>query len=140
MSGKNYAHQLDAKKRMRIPAKLREDLGENYTITVGTGGCLYVYTAEQWKRVEEALSKVNPCMQEQLKAARFIQYSAFTPEEDKQGRFILEKKLINWAKIVKNIIICNGPSCIEIWGEEAYNDYFNEVDFSSIASLMSNVK
>ena len=55
MSGKNYSHQLDAKNRMRIPAKLREELGENYSITVGTGGCLYVYTEEQMKEVEEAI-------------------------------------------------------------------------------------
>ena len=36
MFGKIYRHQLDAKNRMRIPAKLREELGENYTITKGT--------------------------------------------------------------------------------------------------------
>ena len=47
MSGKNYAHQLDAKNRMRIPAKLREELGTGYTVTVGSGGCLYVYSKEQ---------------------------------------------------------------------------------------------
>ena len=51
MSGKNYVHQLDAKNRMRIPAKLREELGSNYSITVGTGNCLLVYTEEQMQKV-----------------------------------------------------------------------------------------
>ena len=44
---KNYTHQLDAKNRMRIPAKFREELGDGYYITVGTGGCLFVYDEKQ---------------------------------------------------------------------------------------------
>lgn len=48
MFGKIYRHQLDAKNRMRIPAKLREELGENYTITKGTSGCLFVFQSRSW--------------------------------------------------------------------------------------------
>ena len=35
MAGNNsYAHQLDAKNRMRIPAKYRAELGDGYTVTI----------------------------------------------------------------------------------------------------------
>ena len=89
MSGKNYMHQLDAKNRMRIPAKLREKLGEGYAITVGTGSCLYVYTAEQLSEVKAKLKNVNPYREKQLKAARFILYNTWEAEEDKQGIILL---------------------------------------------------
>ena len=64
VTGKNYAHQLDAKKRMRIPAKLREELGPNYSVTVGSGGCLYVYSEEQTKTLKKKLNEINSYKEE----------------------------------------------------------------------------
>jgi len=57
MADRTYSHQLDAKNRMRIPAKLREELGESYFITIGTGGCLCVYTEEQMEKRIRKLQK-----------------------------------------------------------------------------------
>ena len=74
MAGRSYSHQLDAKNRMRIPAKFREELGSNYSITVGTGGCLYVYAEEEMQKVKETLKKINPYKEDQLKVARYILY------------------------------------------------------------------
>ena len=89
MTGKSYAHQLDAKNRMRIPAKLREELGEEYFVTVGSGNCLCVYTASQMEEMKKALSSVNPYREKEAKAARFIIYNTWQAEEDKQGRIQL---------------------------------------------------
>ncbi|MBE5754840.1 MAG: division/cell wall cluster transcriptional repressor MraZ [Clostridiales bacterium] len=136
MSGKNYSHQLDAKNRMRIPAKLREQLGEGYAITVGTGGCLYVYTAEQLKEVKAKLSNINAYREKQLKAARFILYNTWEAEEDKQGRILLPENLRKFAKIEKNVKVFQGPNCIEIWSEEVWNEYFNDVNFEELADAL----
>lgn len=139
MSGKNYSHQLDAKNRMRIPAKLREELGDGYTITVGTGGCLYVYSAEQMVEVNQRLKKVNPYKESQLKAARFILFNSWQAEEDKQGRILLPENLRKFAKIEKNVIVYKGPTCIEIWSEEVWNDYFNDVNFGDLADAVEDL-
>lgn len=136
MAGKNYSHQLDAKNRMRIPAKLREQLGSDYSITVGAGNCLYVYSSEQMKEVKETLKKVNPYRTKQLKAARFILYNTWDAEEDKQGRILLPENLRKYAKIEKNIIVFQGPTCIEIWSEEVWNEYFAEVNFEELADAI----
>ena len=93
VAGKNYAHQLDAKNRMRIPAKLRDELGPNYSVTVGSGGCLYVYTKEQMKEVKDSLKNINAFREKQLKAARFVLYNTWEAEEDKQGRILLPENL-----------------------------------------------
>ncbi len=136
MSGKNYSHQLDAKNRMRIPAKLREELGSGYTVTVGSGGCLYVYSAEQMQEVKNTLTKLNTYREKQLKAARFILYNSWEAEEDKQGRILLPENLRKYAKIQKNVIVFKGPACIEIWSEEVWNDYFNDVNFEELADAI----
>ena len=139
MSGKNYAHQLDAKNRMRIPAKLREELGANYSITVGTGGCLYVYTEEQMQEVKKSLKKVNAYREKQLKAARFILYNTWEAEEDNQGRILLPENLRKYAKIEKNVKVFKGPNCIEIWSEEVWNEYFGDVNFEELADALDSL-
>ncbi len=136
MAGKNYAHQLDAKNRMRIPAKLREELGDNYTITVGTGGCLYVYSESEFAGVKAKLTKINPYRESELKAARFILYNSWEADEDKQGRILLPENLRKFAKIEKNVMVFKGPNCIEIWSEEVWNNYFNDVDFNVLADAV----
>lgn len=140
MAGNNYSHQLDAKNRMRIPAKLREELGEGYSVAVGSGGCLYVYTKEQMQEVRTMLSKVNPYREEQLKPARLILSSIWDAEEDKQGRILLPEYLRKYAKIVKDVVVIKGPNCIEIWAKEIWESYFEEVNFASLADAFDALK
>lgn len=139
VSGKNYTHQLDAKNRMRIPAKLREELGGEYTITVGSGNCLYVYSKTQWAKVKKTLMGINPYKEKQLKAARFVLFNSWEAEEDKQGRILIPENLRKYAKVEKNVIVFNGPNCVEIWSEEVWNDYFSNVDFSNLAEAIDEL-
>ncbi len=140
MAGRIYMHQLDAKNRMRIPAKLREDLGANYSIMIGSGGCLYVYNEEQTKGVRAKLNNVNPFNESQLKAARYILSNSWDAEEDKQGRILIPENIRAHAKIQKNVVVFNGPNCIEIWAEEVWNEYFNNVDVGCLAELFESGK
>ena len=41
-----YNHTLDTKGRLIIPAKFRETLGEEFVISKGMDGCLFVYAVE----------------------------------------------------------------------------------------------
>ena len=129
-------HQLDAKNRMRIPAKLREELGPNYTVMAGTGGCLYVYSEEQMKEIKAKLSKVNAFREEQLRVARFIMFNSWDAEEDNQGRILIPENLRNYAKIEKNVVVYKGPTCVEIWSEEVWNDYFKSINFDKLADAL----
>ncbi len=140
MTGKNYLHQLDAKNRMRIPAKLKEELGDVYYITVGTGNCLYVYNEEQMKEVKATLLNINPYDEKPLKVARFILYNTWQAEEDNQGRILIPDNLRDYAKIVKNVKVFKGPNCIEIWSEEVWNAYFSDIDFKVLADAVDAMK
>ncbi len=137
MAGGTYSHQLDAKNRMRIPAKLRDGLGAHYSIMAGSGGCLYVYTEEQTKKMKDKLKKINPFNEKQLKAARYLLGNSWDAEEDKQGRILIPENIRKHANIVKNVIVFNGPNCIEIWAEETWNAYFEDVNFESLADVFT---
>lgn len=51
-----FAHNIDRKGRLIMPAKFREELGERVVVNRGLDGCLYVYTLDQWQIVYEKLS------------------------------------------------------------------------------------
>lgn len=138
MEGKNYSHQLDAKNRMRIPAKLREELGDSYYITVGTGGCLFVCTEEEMSEKKAFLKSVNPYKAEEMKIARYILANTWHVEEDKQGRILIPDNLRSYAKLTKNLKVFRGPNYVEIWAEEVWNEYFSDIDFGVLANAFDN--
>lgn len=43
-----YKHAVDTKGRLIIPAKFREELGENFVLTRGLDGCLFVFSEKEW--------------------------------------------------------------------------------------------
>ena len=43
-----YNHTIDAKGRMIVPSKFREQLGNEFVVTKGLDGCLFVYPNEEW--------------------------------------------------------------------------------------------
>ena len=40
---RQYAHNIDAKGRLCIPAKQREEFGQTFHVTIGQDGCLSVF-------------------------------------------------------------------------------------------------
>ena len=54
-----YAHNIDKKGRIIIPAKFREELGEHVIVTRGLDGCLALYTTKQWEIIYEQLMELT---------------------------------------------------------------------------------
>lgn len=135
-----YKHQLDAKNRMRIPAKLREGLGDGYSITCAAGGCLSVMSKAETDELLNKFSKVSRFNAKAQKVIRFFVSNLWEAEEDKQGRILLPDNLRKYAKIDKNVIVFKGPTAIEIWSEEVWNDYFNDVNFDDLADAVDALK
>jgi MraZ protein len=135
-----YQHALDAKNRMIIPSKLREGLGTSFVITKGLDGCLYAYTLEEWKRLEEKL-KTLPLTNKDARAfVRFFFSGAAEIEIDKQGRALIPQNLIEYAKINKEIVSIGVSTRLEIWSKEGYEDYNDQnLDFDGIAEKMSEL-
>ena len=46
-----YEHSLDAKGRLIMPAKLREDIGEKFIVTKGLDGCLFGFSRERMDKL-----------------------------------------------------------------------------------------
>ena len=56
-----YEHSVDAKGRVIMPVKLREDIGEKFIVTKGLDGCLFAYSISEWTNFEEKLKTLPLC-------------------------------------------------------------------------------
>jgi len=127
-----YRHAIDEKMRIRIPAKLREALGESPFITAGPDGSLIVLPyVDAMQQMEEAFGsmKINASSSsdaKQLREARLMASSAFRAVEDNQGRIVLPVALLKHAGITKNVVTIGAYKRAEIWSQENWDRYVAE--------------
>ena len=118
-----YEHSVDAKGRVIMPAKLREDIGEKFILTKGLDGCLFAYSQTEWTNFEEKLKTLPLTNKNARDFVRFFLSGAIECEIDKQGRFLISNELRNHAKLDKEIVIVGVITRLEIWNREAWQKY-----------------
>ena len=120
-----YEHQMDAKKRIRIPAKLKDALGANPVIMKGTSPCLVVYSSERASEVIKAkFEKIidgTVTDEDEMDLLRDLTSNTQNAEEDKQGRVKIEKDLVDYARLKKDIVTIGVYDKVEIWSAEEWN-------------------
>ena len=67
-----YNHTVDAKGRLIVPSKFREQLGDEFVVTKGLDGCLFVYENTEWKVLEEKLHTLPLTNANARKFSRFF--------------------------------------------------------------------
>lgn len=122
-----YAHNIDAKGRLFIPAKLREELGSTFHVTIGQDHCLSVYSEESWQAFEERLKTMS---YSQIKALRTVFANAADCEPDAQGRILIPAKLRGYADLKKEVVVIGSFDRVEIWNAERWAQMEDEA-FSS---------
>ena len=129
-----YQHTLDAKGRLILPAKFREELGESVIFTKGLDACLFGYSVSEWSILEEKLKKLPLAKPEARAFARFFFAGAAEIGYDKQGRILLPPVLREHARLEKEVVVIGVSNRIEIWSQDAWNAY-NEALAPSVSDL-----
>ncbi len=120
-----YHHNLDAKGRLIIPAKFRDQLGMEFTVTRSLDGCLAMYAAKEWEALEDKLNALPMTNEKARSLKRFLLGSANTCEIDKQGRILIPQVLREKAGLDKDITLLGVGDHIEIWNADLYNEKYN---------------
>ena len=131
-----YNHTVDAKGRLIVPSKFREQLGDEFVVTKGLDGCLFVYENTEWKILEEKLKKLPLTNANARKINRFFLAGAALCEVDKQGRILLPAVLREFAGIGKDAVMVGGGNRIEIWSKESWMSANVYDDMDEIAESM----
>ena len=136
----SFEHTLDAKSRVFIPAKWREDLGETIILTQGilesqATRCLFGMSVPQWQSFSEKLARL-PIMDVSGQAVRRRLYAmAAACELDKQGRILIPNNLREVAGLTKDATLIGIGDRIEIWNPNVLAGYGEQTDAAYDAAL-----
>ena len=119
-----YQHNLDAKGRIIIPAKFREELGETTIVTRWLDGCLAIYTEKQWQELYQKLQTLPSTKREARRFTHMIMAKAAECTLDAQGRIRLPQPLVKEAQLVKECVVIGVSDHVEIWDQERWNEYY----------------
>ena len=126
MIGK-YGAKLDEKNRLIVPAKLRQELGDAFYVTLGVNcghRCLAVYTAEEWKKLSDNFNALS--LSQRAGAASLIFMNAAECTPDKQFRFPLTDNLLRYAGISREVMVVGRAGQAEIWDAEEFARFETE--------------
>ena len=134
-----YNHTVDTKGRLIVPSKFREQLGDEFVVTKGLDGCLFVYSKSEWGNIEEKFRNVPLTTKDARKFARFFFAGAASCEVDKQGRILLPANLREYAGIDKEVVSVGVYSRVEIWSKDRYLENSDFDDMDEIADHMAEL-
>ena len=132
-----YQHSLDNKGRLFIPAKLREELGDVFYLTLSMDRCLCAYSAENWKAFSDKVSAMPYVRQRKM---RPLFAHAARCELDSQGRALIPQGLRDYAGLEKNVTVVGCNNHAELWSSEAWAAvYEEETKPENIAAVMEEL-
>lgn len=134
-----YNHTIDAKGRLIVPSKFRETLGDEFVVTKGLDGCLFVYDNHEWTAFEQKLKSLPITNKDARVFVRFFLAGAAAVEVDKQGRILLPGSLREFAALSKEVVLIGVGSRIEIWSRERWEDAASFEDMDTIAEHMADL-
>lgn len=113
-----FKHAIDAKGRLFIPAKLREDLGTVFYLTIAPDNCLSAYSSASWDVI---LEKFKAMPQTKKQKIRALFACAARCELDGQGRILVPQTLREYAGLEKDVSINGAGDHVEIWDAAAWD-------------------
>lgn len=133
-----FAHTIDTKGRLIIPAKFREQLGADFVLTRGLDGCLFGYPQSEWQKLQAKLHQLPLAKKDARAFVRFFYSAATECRFDKQGRINIPQSLQTHAKLEKKCVIVGVSERFEIWDEQHWNAYAAQASdqFDDIAENM----
>ncbi len=116
----SYQNSIDAKNRVIIPSRFRDELGFQAVLSRGLDHCLVIYPLSTWEEQQKLLSSLPKSDPQARAFIRYIYANAVECEIDKQGRTVLPQNLRAAADIKKDLVTIGFGDRVEIWAREIY--------------------
>ena len=130
-------HSIDAKGRIVLPTKFREELGESFYLARGFGNeCVQVLSKEQFNAISEKIQALP------ANKAMALQYvftaSAVEVTPNAQGRVIIPQTLRDFAGLEGEALVIGMNTRLEIWSKKKFDSFMasqNDVISEALALL-----
>jgi len=137
-----YGHfelQVDNKGRVILPKRIKEQTGNDLVMTRGIGGCLYIFTPDQWLIFQSTMDQLP--FSKGMPVNYFFNPFKTDVTADKQGRIQVTQDLRKLAKIKENenvVLIGNGKR-LELWNPVLFNEYIAKFTDEMVIGVMDEL-
>lgn len=133
-----FRHNIDAKGRLIIPSKFREQCEASVVVTRGFEGCLALYTQVGWQEYYAKLQTLPKNKKEARSFVRMITSRASDCEFDKLGRINIPNVLREVGNLDKECVIVGVGDHVEIWSQDSWDEYYddNKDNFDEISESL----
>ena len=115
-----YRSTIGDKKRVSLPKKFRDELGQEIILTRGYEDSLILVNKGMWEKIAKDVvggSFINKNIRD---TSRFLIGGAIEISIDKQGRFLIPESLYEHAKLSKEIVFIGLINWIEVWDKDEW--------------------
>ena len=133
-----FQHNIDAKGRVIVPARFREDLGETFYVAKGLDRCLFVFPPAEWARLQARICAMP--ISKARKLQRFFFSGAAEVVPDKQGRVLIPQPLREYEGLTKDVTFIGAASRAELWNTERWTAFNADLNEESIAEAMDELE
>ena len=127
-------HNLDAKGRVILPTHFREELGENFYITMGFNRCVQVLSEAQFDRLRDQIRQLP------ADKALSLQYLLISPAKlvtpNSQGRVSIPQKLREDAGLNGEVTVVGMDTRVEIWDKATFTVFMEQQKQSSVKEAL----
>lgn len=127
-------HTLDAKGRVILPSKFREELGESFYITKGFEKCVQVMSVDEFDRLRAQIRSLP------ADKALSLQYLLISPavlvSPNSQGRVVISQKLREDAGLSGEVTVVGMDSRIEIWDKATFTAFMEQQKQASVKEAL----
>lgn len=111
---------LDAKGRMAMPARYREQLiehcGGHLVATIDTNApCLLLYPLQEWEEIQRKIEALPSFNASSRRIQRLLIGHATDLELDGSGRILLPQALRDYARLEKQVALIGQGRKLELW-------------------------
>lgn len=136
-----YAHSLDSKGRLAIPARFREALAEGLVLTRGIDRCLSLYPMAAWRPLAEKVGALPITDPDARNLRRLFFAEASDLALDGQGRILVPPELRRYAGLERDALVVGMDTNLEIWSPERWQavEAVMDADGSAIAQRLATL-
>lgn len=118
-----YTPRLDAKGRLALPAKFRQQIRGQFVLARGQERCVYLLPAREFRRMAAGIRTTRVGDKAARDYLRVFLSGATAEEMDKQGRVVIPPMLRTYAHLTRDVAVIGVGTRAEIWDAEAWNAY-----------------
>lgn len=123
-----HPRTLDEKKRLALPRKVREQLGDlpRLFVSQGQDQCLWLYSPNELERLAEKIDQA-PATDSEVRVFRRLFFANMEGADiDRIGRILIPERLIQLAGLKHDVVLLGVRDHLELWDAARWQQYWDK--------------